>query len=83
MAEAKVRPQVQKEEPKKPNDFQRELEKEEETGATVAATDSDDQKDYDLDEQVDVWSDYLRTRFHPRQAFVQLGSSVFKLYSFR
>ena len=58
--------QVQKEEPKKPNDFQRELEKEEETGVTADAADSDDQTNYDLDRQVDVWSDYLRTRFHPR-----------------
>ena len=42
------------------------MEKEEETGATADATDSDDQTSYDLDEQVEVWSDYLRTRFHPR-----------------
>ena len=57
---------VQKEEPKKQNDFQRELEKEEETGDAKDTADSDDQTNYDLDEQVDVWSDYLRARFHPR-----------------
>jgi hypothetical protein len=67
--------QVQKEEPKQMNDFQRELAEAEEAGGDEdtdkcedksAASSSKEVPIYDLKNQVDVWSDFLRSRFHHR-----------------
>lgn len=65
---------LNKTEGKPKNSFQRELEAEENSFKL-----DDDEKDiceaeapaqYDLDDQVEVWSDYLRTRFHPKSVLL-------------
>lgn len=61
---------VQKEEPKRKNDFQRELETSEnmegDGDKDVCETNDETVKLYDLDDQVDVWSDFVLARYHHR-----------------
>ncbi|XP_059490557.1 protein misato homolog 1 [Neocloeon triangulifer] len=53
--------EVQRKEKFKNNEFLADLANEEKTGEPVPQT-----KQYKLDDCVDVWSDFLRTRYHPR-----------------
>ena len=63
---------MRKEEPPRKNDFQRllaESESLEEDRDKCEDNEEEEEKPetlYNLDQQVNVWSDYLRARFHPR-----------------